>query len=67
VTEDVVEGVNGDIIPFNDRGDALKSAVTNAAKRFDSIEIGAPISWGNANITWFKDQADELAEIFSKM
>ena len=67
VTEDVVEGVNGEIIPLNDRGDALKSAVTNAAKRFDSIEIGAPISWGNANITWFKDQADELAEIFSKM
>jgi glycosyltransferase involved in cell wall biosynthesis len=67
VTEDIVEGVNGEIIPFNDRGDALKSAVTNAVKRFESIEIGAPISWDSANITWFKDQADELAKIFSKI
>jgi glycosyltransferase involved in cell wall biosynthesis len=67
VTEDVVEGVNGEIVPFNDRGDALKSAVTNAVKRFESIKIGAPISWDNANITWFEDQTDELAEIFSKI
>ena len=67
VTEDIVDGGNGEIIPFNDRGDALKSAVTNAVKRFESIKIGAPISWDNANITWFKDQADELAEIFSKV
>ena len=66
VTEGVVEGVNGEIIPFNDRGDALKSAVTNAVKRFESIELGTPISWDNSNITWFKDQADELAEIFSR-
>jgi glycosyltransferase involved in cell wall biosynthesis len=67
VTEDVVEGVTGEIVPFNDRGDALKSAVTNAVKRFESIKIGAPISWDNANITWFEDQTDELAEIFSKI
>ena len=54
------------LFPSTIEATRLKSAVTNAVKRFESIEIGAPISWDSANITWFEDQADELAEIFSR-
>ena len=66
VTEDVLNGVNGEIIPFNDQGEGLRSAVVNAVSIFQSIEIGAAVAWENSNITWFKDQADQLADIFSK-
>jgi glycosyltransferase involved in cell wall biosynthesis len=66
VTEDIVDGVNGEIIPFNDRGERLRSAVVNAVNKFESIEIGALVAWDSANITWFEDQANELAEIFSR-
>jgi hypothetical protein len=34
--------------------------------KFESIEIGALVAWDSANITWFEDQANELAEIFSR-
>jgi len=66
VTEDIVEGVNGEIIPFNDRGEGLRSAVVNAVTKFESIEIDAVVAWDSTNITWFEDQANELAEIFSR-
>jgi glycosyltransferase involved in cell wall biosynthesis len=66
VTEDIVDGGNGEIIPFNDRGEGLRSAVVNAVKRFESIEIGTVVAWDSTNITWFEDQANELAKIFSR-
>jgi len=58
--------VNGEIIPFNDRGEGLRSAVVNAVTKFESIEIDAVVAWDSTNITWFEDQANELAEIFSR-
>ena len=66
VTEDIIEGVNGEIIPFNDRGNELKKAVIRTVDKFSAIEVGAPILWDSSNITWFEDQAAELAEIFSR-
>jgi glycosyltransferase involved in cell wall biosynthesis len=67
VVEDIVPGRNGYIIPFRDTGQALKQAVTDTLAHYDSISPGDKISLGATDITFFEDQAAELAALFRKV
>lgn len=66
VTEDIVDGVNGTIIPFDDKGERLRQAIMEAIRRYENIEPGRKIVLENRGITYFEDQANELAGIFMK-
>lgn len=63
VVEDIKHGQNGYIVPFSDKGDDLKQAVIATLRYFEHIPAGETISLDATNITFFEDQAEELASI----
>jgi glycosyltransferase involved in cell wall biosynthesis/SAM-dependent methyltransferase len=65
VVEDVNPGRNGLIIPFDDNGEALKQAVLETIQYYQRFKVGDEICLETMQITWFEDQADELAGIYS--
>ena len=67
VTEDLVHGKNGFIIPFDDRGDEFKQAIQDTIQYYQQIKVGSKISFKTKKITWFEDQANELADIYKQI
>ncbi len=67
VVEDIVPGRNGYIVPFSDTGEALKQAVIDTLKHFKRIRPGEEVALGALNITFFEDQAQELALILKRV
>lgn len=63
VVEDIVPGRNGYILPFYDTGEGLKQAIIDTLGHFERIRPGDEISLGAMDITFFEDQAAELASI----
>lgn len=63
VVEDIVDGENGYIIPMDDDGTALKQAILQTLQRFSEHGGAAPTP-AATRITWFEDQAAELAGIY---
>ncbi len=58
VTEDIVDGVNGDIIPFDDDGTALRQAVD--CRLVLGAKAYAHVNPEKAGIATFETQAEEL-------
>lgn len=67
VVEDIVPGRNGYIVPFSDTGEALKQAVIDTLKHFKRIRPGEEVALGALDITFFEDQAQELASILKRV
>ncbi|WP_404342593.1 class I SAM-dependent methyltransferase [Vreelandella venusta] len=63
VVEDIIPGENGTIIPFTDTGEGLKQAVLDAISVFKKYPPGDEITLETSQLTYFEDQADELADI----
>lgn len=61
--EDIIPGENGTIIPFTDTGEGLKQAVLDAISVFKKYQPGDEITLETSQLTYFEDQADELANI----
>jgi O-antigen biosynthesis protein len=66
VVEDIKPGQNSFIVPFGDTGEGLKQAVIDTIKHFERIKPGEEISLGAKDITFFEDQAAELADILKQ-
>jgi glycosyltransferase involved in cell wall biosynthesis len=67
VVEDIEVGNNGYIIPLSDTGEELKKAVVNTIRHFAQFKPGDAIELPTQSITFFEDQASELAGIFKKI
>ena len=67
VTEDIEPGRNGYIVPFSDTGEGLKQAVINTLGHFECIRPGEEVSLGEMSVTFFEDQAAELATILKRV
>jgi O-antigen biosynthesis protein len=67
VIEDIKPGQNGCIVAFGDTGEGLKQAVIDTIKHFERIKPGEEISLGAKQITFFDDQAAELAGILKQV
>jgi glycosyltransferase involved in cell wall biosynthesis len=65
--EDIDSGANGYVVPFSDTGEALRQAVIDTLMHFERIKPGEKISLGAMNITFFEDQAAELASILKQI
>jgi len=65
--EDIIPGENGYIIPLADRGEALRRAVIDTLAYFDSIPPGEQVALSPKGITFFEEQAAELASIFKEI
>tara|TARA_R110000851_G_scaffold161185_1_gene304821 strand:- start:2313 stop:5945 length:3633 start_codon:yes stop_codon:yes gene_type:complete len=63
VVEDIISGKNGIIIPFSDEGKSLKQAVLESIRMIKNYSHGDEIELPNSQLTFFEDQAEELAEI----
>jgi glycosyltransferase involved in cell wall biosynthesis len=66
-TEDIVPGQNGYIIPISDTVDSLKQAVIDTTAHFQGIKTGQPVTFSAGNITFFENQAAELAAILKQL
>ncbi|WP_150306227.1 glycosyltransferase [Pseudomonas saliphila] len=65
--EDIVDGVNGFVIPFDDDGTALRRAVLATVDLFDGISIGEQVVFGEGgSIRFFEEQALELEGIYDE-
>jgi O-antigen biosynthesis protein len=67
VVEDIKPGRNGYLVPFFDTGAALKQAVIDTFEYFSQIKPGQEVSLGALDITFFEDQARELADIYKSV
>lgn len=67
VVEDIRVGENGYIIPFTDKGEGLQQAVLDTLEYFERIPVGATIALSTLNITFFDEQAAELATLFKSV
>lgn len=67
VTEDIIEGQNGMIIPFHDKGEALLNAINKTidiySERYPEGEVVLP----NNVITTFDEQAADLQNIINNI
>lgn len=62
--EDIVHGVNGLVVPFEDEGDELKRAIFQTIEYFDDIEYGQEICLDSSGIRFFEEQTQELMGIY---
>jgi len=67
VAEDIIHGENGFIIPFHDKGEALKQAIIDTLNYFKRYKCGEEIKLETEHIRWFEDQADELVDIYKRV
>lgn len=63
MVEDIIPGENGIIIPFTDQGESLKQAVLESIRVFKNYHPGDEINLETSQLTYFEDQAEELADI----
>jgi len=67
VVEDIISGRNGLIIPFDSDASSLEAAVLQTVEFYAGLPVGAPISLPRESITYFEEQATELAEIYRRV
>lgn len=67
VVEDINHGTNGLIIPFDDEGTEFTKAIQKTVEIFQQFETGSEINFKTKKLTWFSDQATELAGIYKRI
>ena len=67
VVEDIIDGENGTIIPFDSDAETLAQAIRNVCKRYDEIPEGTVINLPKDHIRTFAEQQQELSEMYRKL
>jgi glycosyltransferase involved in cell wall biosynthesis len=67
VSEDIVHGENGFVIPLNDRGTALRNAVIETIERYACMGNDEEIVLKKDHIRYFEDQAAEITQIYRSL
>ncbi|WP_114634239.1 glycosyltransferase [Vibrio splendidus] len=64
VTECIIEGENGNVIPFSSDSKKLESAINNVITQYEKLKLGDDIDLPKDSITYFNDQVDNLDRIY---
>ena len=67
VVEDIIDGENGTIIPFDSDAEDLSQAIRDVCARYQAMPDGAIINLPKAHIRSFAEQKDELAQMYQEL
>lgn len=67
MVEDIIEGENGFIIPFNSGVDELVDAIYRTVKHFNNLDPGQPVQLEKSSIRYFEEQSSELNSIINSV
>ena len=67
VSEDIIDGENGTVIPFDSDSEALARAISAVCERYRSIADGTVIDLPKDHIRTFAEQKDELTDMYRKL
>lgn len=64
VTECIIEGENGNVIPFSSDSKKLENAINNVITHYETLKLGDDIDLPKDSIAYFNDQVDNLDGIY---
>ena len=67
VVEDIIDGENGTIIPFDSDAEDLSQAIRDVCKRYQAMPDGAIIHLPKKHIRSFVEQKDELEQMYQEL
>lgn len=67
VSEDIIDGENGTIIPFDSSVEELSRAIAEVCERYQAMDDGAVIELPKSHIRTFAEQKDELAGLYQEI
>ncbi len=66
-SEDIIDGENGTVIPFDSGVEELSRAIAEVCERYQAMDDGAVIELPKSHIRTFEEQKDELAGIYQEI
>lgn len=66
-SEDIMNGKNGTVIPFDSDVEELSKAIREVCKHYQAMEENAVINLPKAHIRTFEEQKDELAQMYREL
>ncbi|ROV56125.1 glycosyltransferase [Neisseria chenwenguii] len=67
VVEDIIEGENGTVIPFDSDSEELSRAIEAVCKRYRDLPENSIIDLPKSHIRTFEEQRDELSDMYQKL
>ena len=67
VSEDIIDGENGTVIPFDSGVEELSRAIAEVCERYQAMDDGAVIELPKSHIRTFAEQKDELAGLYQEI
>ena len=67
VSEDIIDGENGTIIPFDSGVEELSRAIAEVCERYQAMDDGAVIELPKSHIRTFAEQKDELKDMYREL
>lgn len=67
VSEDIIDGENGTVIPFDSGVEELSRAIAEVCERYQAMDDGAVIELPKSHIRTFAEQKDELACLYQEI
>lgn len=67
VSEDIIDGENGTVIPFDRGVEELSRAIAEVCERYQAMDDGAVIELPKSHIRTFAEQKDELAGLYQEI
>lgn len=67
VSEDIIDGENGTVIPFDSGVEELSRAIAEVCERYQAMDDGAVIELLKSHIRTFAEQKDELAGLYQEI
>ena len=67
VSEDIINGENGTVIPFDSGVEELSRAIAEVCERYQAMDDGAVIELPKSHIRTFAEQKDELAGLYQEI
>ena len=67
VSEDIIDGENGTVIPFDSGVEELSRAIAEVCERYQAMDDGAVIELPKSHIRTFVEQKDELAGLYQEI
>lgn len=66
-SEDIIDGENGTVIPFDSGVEELSRAIAEVCERYQAMDDGAVIELPKSHIRTFAEQKDELAGLYQEI
>ena len=67
VSEDIIDGENGTVIPFDSGVEELSRAIAEVCERYQAMDDDAVIELPKSHIRTFAEQKDELAGLYQEI